>query len=63
MSDKKFNDSELLTDDELEHVAGGFRLANPIDYKPEIPSHIQKLVAQYIRENPSTDGFNNEPRQ
>ena len=62
MANKKFDDAELLTDDELENVAGGFRLANPIDFKPEIPPQIQELVRQ-AQENPSTNQVNREPRQ
>ena len=62
MANKRISDAELLTDDELDNVTGGFRLANPIDYKPEIPSYIQELVRQ-AQENSSTNQIRGETRQ
>ena len=57
MSDKKFNDAELLTDDELDNVTGGFRLANNFDFKPDIPQHLRELVRQ-VQENSSLHQVN-----
>lgn len=62
MSDKKFNDAELLTDDELEQVAGGFRLESQYHPKSEIPPYIQELVRQF-KENRPVDMVNGETRQ
>ena len=59
MANKKFDDAELLTDDELERVAGGFGIATPFNFKPYIPQQIQELVRQ-AQENSSTNQVNRE---
>ena len=62
MANNRINDAELLTDDELDNVTGGFRLANPINFKPNIPTYIQELVRQ-AQENSASNQVNSKPRQ
>lgn len=63
MANKKFDDAELLTDDELEHVAGGFMRSIQFNFKPEIPPHVQELIARQAQEISSAEKVHREPWQ